>query len=85
MSNLLTEKLTSLQVERHYLSSIVKFPQVLYETDLFLSHEDFSNKLHETIYLIAKQEILAGNTFDKITLSQKIKNLNMFIDSVPRL
>ena len=83
MSNILTEKLTSLQIERHYLSGLVKFPQILYETDLFLGSEDFSNKLHETIYLLAKQEILAGNTFDKITLSQKIKNLNLsFRDGV---
>jgi len=78
-----TEKLTSLQVERHFLSGIVKFPQILYQTDSFLGAEDFSNKLHETIYLLAKQEILAGNSFDKITLSQKIKNLNIgFKDEV---
>jgi replicative DNA helicase len=83
MSNLVTEKLTSVKSERHYLSGLVKFPKVLYETELFISELDFSNKLHETIFLVTKQEILAGNAFDKISLAQKIKNLNIsFRDEV---
>ncbi|MDO8610083.1 MAG: DnaB-like helicase N-terminal domain-containing protein [bacterium] len=76
-NNLLTEKLTSLQVERHFLSSLVKFPDILYEVDSFLKSEDFANNLHSIIFSVARQEILAGNTFDKVLLAQKIKSLNI--------
>ena len=77
MINALTDRLTSLQVERHFLSSLVKFPELLYEVDSFLKNEDFANNLHGIIFSVARQEILSGNTFDKVILAQKIKSLNI--------
>jgi replicative DNA helicase len=76
--NPVTEKLTSLQVEKQLLGGLYKNQNVfLEELDGILKETDFSNKLHEILFSILKNHIIEGKNLDKILWAQKFKELNI--------
>jgi len=58
MSNILTEKLTSLQLEKQLLGGLYKHHDCLYEIEPFFKETDLCNKTHEILYSLLKQAIL---------------------------
>ncbi|MEK6878398.1 MAG: DnaB-like helicase C-terminal domain-containing protein [Nanoarchaeota archaeon] len=70
----------SLRTERHFLGGILKFPEVFPEIDSTISEFDFFNLLHSTIFCVVRGCFLKHEKFDKVSLAQKIKNLNIRFD-----
>lgn len=67
----------SLELERHTLSALLKFPELYYDTEQFFNGKEFSNTIHEVIFSIIKSSYQANEKLDKVLLAQKIKNLGI--------
>ena len=76
--NTITDKLTSLNLERQFLGGLFNHhKKVLYDVDLFLKESDFSNVQNQTIYTIIKNIILEGDEPNKVIVAQKVKDLRI--------
>lgn len=67
----------SLQVEKHVLAGIIRNPDVFCEIAPFVSDKDFYNDVHCTIFLVIKSCFDKNESWNKVTLSEKIKNLGV--------
>lgn len=82
-NNNATERLTALSIERQFLGGILRFPEVLYDVDTFLSEKDFANSLHQTIFSICKSIILSGQELNNYIVAKKVAELRIsFKDDV---
>jgi replicative DNA helicase len=69
--------LISLQLERHCLGSLLKYPDLYVEIDAWISPSDFANKTHEIIYSIIRNSYGKTEKLDAVTLATKAKNLSV--------
>src|SRR6267378_3248121 len=69
--------LFSLRLERHFISGYLRFPNVYPEVDNILTENDFYQPVHCTIYCVSRNLYRKNEKFDKVTLAQNIKNLNI--------
>lgn len=67
----------SLELERHSLSALLKFPELFYDTEQFFNGKEFTNKINEVIFSVVKSSYQSNEKLDKILLAQKIKNLGI--------
>jgi replicative DNA helicase len=67
----------SLQVERHALSGLLKFPEIFVEVDGFVTETDFYNEVHSTIFLVIKSTIYKNEKVDRVIIASKIKDLGI--------
>jgi replicative DNA helicase len=67
----------SLQIERHVLGGLIKFPDLFLEVDGFLTEKDFYNDVHYTIFNVIKSCTYASEQIDKVLLATKIKDLGV--------
>jgi replicative DNA helicase len=67
----------SLQVEKHSLAGLIKFPELFADVDKFITPSDYYNEVHNTIYSVLRDSILKNEKVDKVLLAQKIKNLGV--------
>lgn len=79
MSNIITEKLTSLQIEKQLLGGLFnhRHKDCFYVIDSFVKETDFANKTHEILYSIFRQHMLGNKEIDKVVWAQKFKELNI--------
>lgn len=78
----MSEQLYSLQAEKHVLSGLIKYPDVLFEIDNHYNDRIFHNDVHRTIYNIIKNIILKGDrkkndVLDPLLIGQKVKDLGI--------
>ena len=69
--------LYSLQVERHALGGLIKFPDIFAEIDAFVSEKDFFNDVHYTIFSVIKNCTYNQKKIDKVLLANQIKELGV--------
>jgi replicative DNA helicase len=50
-------ELSSIECERHSLSGLCLYPEILPEIDLWVKEIDYYNDCHQTIFLVLKQII----------------------------
>lgn len=67
----------SIQVEKHVLGGILKYPEVFSEIDGFVSEYDFYTPAHKTVFSVMKSVLSNGGNLDKVILAQKIKDLGI--------
>jgi len=67
----------SLQVEKHCLAGLVKFPDVFAEVAPYLIEKDFFDDVHRTIFLVIKSCFDKREHWDKVILAEKIKNIGV--------
>ena len=67
----------SLQVEKHVLSGLIKYPEVYADVEKWVSESDFFNEVHRTIFCVIRSLVLNGEKVDKVLLAEKIKNLGV--------
>lgn len=65
------------QVERHVLSGLLRHPDVISEIDSFISAGDFYHDVHQTIFCIVRESVLANEKIDNVLVSNKILNLGI--------
>ncbi len=75
--NQITDRLTSLSLEKQFLGGIYHHQETLFEIDNFFKETDMCNRLHEVLYSLLKQAILKGEQIDKVLWAQRYKNLNI--------
>ena len=73
----MSEKLFSIQIERHVLSGFLKHPEVFPEVDAFITDSDFVNPTHQTLYLIIRSKLVKNEKIDCVVLAQQVKNLKV--------
>ncbi len=71
------DDLKSIQIERHCLGGLIKYPSVISEIDNIIEPSDFTHKVHEVIFSVTKEIILKNEPLDKVIIANKIKNLNI--------
>lgn len=69
--------LFSLEIEKHALSGLIKYPEIYADISGFVSEKDFWNPSHETIYCVLVNLINSGQKFDKIILAQKVRTFGL--------
>jgi replicative DNA helicase len=69
--------ISSLQVEKHTLSGLIKHPQTFPEVAPFLTEKEFFDEVHSTIFLIIRSCFDKNEKWDKVLLAEKIKNLGV--------
>ncbi len=69
--------LFSLQIERHVLGGIIKFPEIFPDLDGFINEQDFYNEVHYTIFSVIKSAAHKSEKIDRILLAERIKNLGV--------
>ena len=67
----------SLQVEKHLLGGLIKYPDIFSDVEQFVNDQDFYNSVHQTIFCVLRDSILSQEKIDKVLLAQKIKNLGV--------
>ena len=65
------------QVERHVLSGILRHPEVVSEIDSFVSAGDFYHDVHQTIFCVVRDAVLANENVDSVLIATKILNLGI--------
>tara|TARA_R110002020_G_scaffold19821_6_gene68037 strand:+ start:19037 stop:20542 length:1506 start_codon:yes stop_codon:yes gene_type:complete len=65
------------QVERHVLSGLLRHPDVISEVDSFISAGDFYHDVHQTIFCVLRDAVLANEKVDKVLIANKITNLGI--------
>ena len=69
--------IASLQVEKHVLSGIIKYPHIFHDIAPFVKEIDFSDQIHATVYLVIRSLAEKGEKWDKVLLAEKIKNIGV--------
>jgi len=67
----------SLQIERHVLGGLIKYPDIFPEIDGFVTEKDFFNNVHHTIFNVIKSCAYQNESIDKVILATKIKELGV--------
>jgi len=70
-------KIYSLEVERHVLAGLIRYPDVFLEIDGFITEKDFYNDVHYTIFNVIKSCSYQNETIDKVLLASRIKELGV--------
>ena len=65
------------QVERHVLSGLLRHPDVISEIDSFISAGDFYHDVHQTIFCVIRDAVIANEKVDKVLIANKITNLGI--------
>jgi len=65
------------QVERHVLSGLLRHPDVISEIDSFIGAGDFYHDVHQTIFCVIRDAVLANEKVDKVLIANKITNLGI--------
>ncbi len=73
----MTQKLQSIQLERHFLGGLIKHPETYFDVSTYIKEEDFTEQVHRTMFLVASRILNAGEKLDKIILAQKINDLKI--------
>ena len=68
------------QVERHVLSGILRHPEVVSEIDSFVSAGDFYHDVHQTIFCVVRDAVIANENVDSVLIANKILNLGMVLN-----
>lgn len=66
-----------LELERQTLAGVTQYPEVFPDIDGIIKESFYSQKIHQVIFSIIKNNLLAGEPIDKFTISNKIINLNL--------
>lgn len=69
--------ISSLQVEKHVLSGLIRFPDLFVDVAPFLKEVDFFDSIHKTIFLVMKSIAEKGDKWDKVLLAEKIRNIGV--------
>ena len=67
----------SLQIERHVLGGLIKYPDIFPEIDGFVTEKDFFSEVHHTIFNVIKSCAYQKESIDKVILATKIKELGV--------
>jgi len=73
--------ISSLKIERHVLGGLLKYPEVFFDVDKFVTTSDFVSKEHYVIYSTIKDILSSGRKLDKTLLAHQIKNLGVSFKS----
>ena len=65
------------QVESHVLSGLLRHPHIFPEIDSFLSAGDFYHDVHQTIFCVLRETVLADEKIDSVLIANKILNLGL--------
>ena len=68
---------TPIETEKHALAGLFNDTSTLSEVESFVKESDFYNKIHQTIYLVLKNMILANERVDAVLLANKISDLGI--------
>jgi replicative DNA helicase len=66
------ESIHSLETEQHCLGGLFNNSDILPEIDFFVKESDFYEKIHQTIFLVLRGMLLAGERVDAVLLANKI-------------
>ena len=69
--------LTSIQLERQVLASLLAHPDAYYEIEHFLSEKDFVNSFHGACYSLIKSALDKKEKIDNVILSQRLINIGL--------
>ena len=69
------EDIYSQETEKHCIAGLFHSPEILSEIDLFVKETDFFVKAHQTIFLVLRSMILAGERYDAVLLANKIAGI----------
>ncbi len=69
--------LYSIQIEKYVLGGLLKHPDVLSEVDSYLTLADFYNAVHQSIFSVIRNSHIAGETVDRVLVSNKILSLGI--------
>ena len=69
--------LYSLKVEKYVIGGLLKHPDSLSEVDGFLNVGDFYNEVHQSIFSVIRNSIVAGETVDVVLVANKMSNLGI--------
>lgn len=72
-----SNKLLSLQVEKHALSAFLKHPEIFPDLDGFLREDDFTNSSNKNIFAVIRAILSKSLKIDKVLVAQKMKNLGL--------
>lgn len=67
----------SLEVERHSLSAVLRYPDILSDIDSLIKETDYFQEAHKIIFSIIKASYFNQEKIDKVLIAQKIKNLGV--------
>jgi replicative DNA helicase len=75
--------LTSLKLEQHLNSGLLKYPHKIHEIQQFFSSEDFSDSvgINATVFKLIQSMVAAGEPVDHVLIAQKAANLNIKFES----
>jgi len=68
---------TPIETEKHALAGLFNDTSILSEVDSFVKETDFYTKIHQTIYLVLKNMVLANERVDAVLLANKISDLGI--------
>lgn len=71
------EKLHSVKLERHVLSSLLNHPELFSDVDGHLQEKDFIQNTHQVIFSVIRSILSKGDKIDNVLVAQKIKNLGI--------
>ena len=69
--------LYSYELEKNSLAALLQYPAIYADVAIFINDSDYWSQLHQTIFLIIRQTILAGEIPDKVMIAEKIKRLEI--------
>lgn len=71
------EKLVSLNLEREVIAAFLKYSDLFYEVEPFMSERDFDHPFHSTCFCVIKETYSQKKKLDKVLLAQKIINIGL--------
>jgi replicative DNA helicase len=71
-----SNKIRSIDIEKHVLAGYIKHPKIFFETAHLISENDFSSG-HKTIFNVVKNQILKNQPLDPVIISEKLKSLGI--------
>lgn len=69
--------LISLTLERQCIAGLIKFPDSLFDYDVFVSSNTFTHPIHKNLYILIKQNLEEHKNVSDIILAQQLKNLGI--------
>lgn len=77
----LDSSLYSIQIERSFISGIIKYPEVLLEINL-ITEKEFYEHTHRVIFSIIQNLIITNQKINSIIIAQKLKDLGISMHGI---
>lgn len=74
---------SNLDVERHCLSCLIRYPSIFPDIIPLVTIKDFYNEIHESLFAIIVSVFHENKTINKVLVASRAANINLRIENIP--